>query len=180
MTFLDQTPNNYNYGQVVDNAFRSMLRTVQGKSGEKNVVPQSALEGTLDRFQQRLSDMSRYMPDGFALGISKQFSQMLDEDAWEDVDAVPESQSLDTLIQVLIATSSQRRPGIGTDGLGSISAYWDAENGRLTIDCLPDLSVKVLFSRRQNDGNVARGSFRCKANMVSAGLAAWNPGIWFD
>jgi hypothetical protein len=180
MTYLDPIPNYRPPTSmwVLDKLFMDARLSLEGRLDRS--APESALERKLERFQRKLSDMSMHLPYGFSLGLGRQFSRMLSDNAWDDEDPLPSDDCVDTLIHLLIATGTNTRPGVGTDGRGSVSAYWHSEEGRLTIDFMPDLSIRILVSRTADGGDVVRGVLRCKANQVMQFLRPYGSEIWFD
>lgn len=91
----------------------------------------------LKDIRSTIASVASNLPDGFADGLSKQFENMLADDAWDDDDALPSALSLKAFLCFLICTKPVRRPGVGTNGRGSITAFWRDGENRFVIDFKP-------------------------------------------
>ena len=141
----------------------------------------SRLEECLRFVQETISEVSMHLPRGFAPGLNRQFANMMDEDAWEEDDELVSPDALATFIQTLIQTGTQRRPGIGTNGRGSVTASWSAGDNRLIIECLPTGKVSMVLSRQMDDGEIERAAFDpTRPERVRDVLAPFGPEVWFD
>lgn len=141
----------------------------------------SPLETRLRSVQETISDVSMHLPKGFAPGLNRQFANMMDEDAWEDEDELVSPAALTAFIQTLIQTGTKRRPGIGTNGRGSVTASWSAGDNRLIMECLPTGKVSMVLSRRMDSGEIERASFNpTRPERVRDVLAPFDPEVWFD
>jgi hypothetical protein len=141
----------------------------------------SALEKRLRFVQDRISEVSMHLPKGFANGLNRQFANMMDEEAWEAEDELISPDALDAFIFLLRNTGTMRRPGIGTDGLGSLTAAWTDGENRLTAECLPTGKISVIVSRRDKNGEIERAAFGpMRPDRVRAILEPFKPEVWFD
>ncbi|MFD1342613.1 hypothetical protein [Litorisediminicola beolgyonensis] len=141
----------------------------------------SPLEERLRFVQDTISEVSMHLPSGFAAGLNKQFANLMDEDAWEDNDELINPEALTAFFMLLICSGTGRRPGIGTNGRGSITASWTAAGNRLTVECLPSGRVSLVLSRQQGDGEVERAAFgHIKPQRVREVLAPFEPEVWLD
>lgn len=105
----------------------------------------------------------------------------MDDDAWEDDDELLSTEALNTFLLALIHTQTNRRPGIGTNGRGSITAAWTQVGNRLTIECLPSGKASLLLTRITDDGEVERAAFGpLHPSRICGVLAPFDPEIWFD
>lgn len=141
----------------------------------------SPLEENLRKVQDSISKVSMHLPKGFSNGLNRQFANMMDEDAWEQDDEHIGQPALNVFIQLLLATHTQRRPGIGTNGRGSITASWSVGKNRLVVECLQSEKVSMVLSREMENGDIERAAFGAvhprRAREI---LAPFNPGVWFD
>jgi hypothetical protein len=137
------------------------------------------LEQRLVDFQSSISDVSRYLPTGFAVGLNRQFANMFDDDAWEDGDDLPTVAALTGFLTMLIQTRSNRRPGIGTNGRGSITAFWTEGVNRLTVECYAAGRTTWVLTRIQQDGGVERAAGDCQASRLLDVLQPYEQGVWF-
>lgn len=141
----------------------------------------NALEERLRLVQDRISEISMKLPKGFAAGLNRQFANLMDDDAWEDDDELVSPEAVTAFILTLLSTHTKRRPGIGTNGRGSITGSWTNGDNRLTIECLPNERVRLILSRRRDNGDVERAAFEAiRPERIRALLAPFNPEVWFD
>jgi hypothetical protein len=136
-------------------------------------------ERRLEEIQQFISSNSMHLPRGFAVGLNGQFANMMAEDAWEDEDALPSMRSLMAFLLMLISTKAVQRPGIGTNGRGSISAFWRAGENRLTIDCLPSGNTRWVLTRVNAGGEIERAAAECQPERLCEVLNPFRPEVWF-
>ena len=122
-----------------------------------------------------------HLPSGFAAGLSQQFANLMNDNAWEEEDELIGSEAVTAFLLVLIYTVTKRRPGIGTNGQGSITASWTVGANRLTIECLPTGRVSFVLSRETVEGDVERAAFGpIRPDRILNLLAPFGPGVWFD
>lgn len=141
----------------------------------------SPLEERLRFVQDTISEISMHLPSGFATGLNTQFANLMDDDAWEDDDELISPEALTAFIMLVMRSGTRRRPGIGTNGRGSITASWTAGDNRLTIECLPTGRVNLVLSRQQNDDEVERAAFGpIRPERVHEVIAPFDPEVWFD
>ena len=139
------------------------------------------LEVRLRSVQDMISKVSMHLPKGFTTGLNRQFANLMDKDGWEDGDELLGRKAVSTFIFTLLGTRTMRRPGIGTNGRGSITCSWTNGDNRLTIECLPSERVSLILSRRSDDGELERAAFEAvRPDRVRTVLAPFNPEVWFD
>ncbi len=154
--------------------------TIEG-AGFPTLPNLSPIEDNLRKLQDSISKVSMHLPKGFSRGLNRQFANMLDEDAWETDDELIEQLALNAFIQLLLATQTQRRPGIGTNGRGSITASWSVAKNRLVVECLPSGKVSMVLTREMENGDIERAVFDpVSPKRVREILAPFNPEVWFD
>jgi hypothetical protein len=168
---------------VVNSWFGRLQRVGRGEyidfDHERASYQRPALEQRLVDFQTQISGISRHLPKGFATGLNRQFANMFDDDAWEAEDEFPALPALTTFLTMLIRTQSNRRPGIGTNGRGSITAFWKEGENRLTIECYAGDRVKWVLTRLNERGTVERAAGDCITARLLEVLRPYEPGIWF-
>jgi hypothetical protein len=150
---------------VLNSGYSSSLRT--------------PLEQRLSKFQTAISDFSMYLPNGFAKGLNRQFANMFDKDAWETDDHLPTLRALQTFLTLLHTTQAERRPGIGTNGRGSITAFWKAGDSRLTVECYSDEQTNWALTRSVGDGKPALAAGECAVTDLHSHLRSYRPEVWF-
>lgn len=157
----------------IGNAGRLVLEDDRTRS---EVTPR---ERRLEEIQRFISSNSMYLPKGFAVGLNSQFSNMMADDAWEDDDELPSMLSLKAFLLVLISTKATQRPGVGTNGSGSITAFWREGENRLMIDCLPSGNTRWVLTRLNEKGKVERAAAECQPHRLREILNAYGPEVWF-
>ena len=110
------------------------------------------MDQRLEEIIGRISSYSIYMPEGFSEGLKEQFKNMLSYDAWEPEDKLPEIDTLELFFKVLFELEAKQRPGIGSNGLGSITMSWENSKTktRLIIECLHTGKLSVIV-KNSND-----------------------------
>jgi hypothetical protein len=104
----------------------------------------SARKKRLDEIHRIISDHSSHLPEGFAAVLNERFANMMADEAWEDGDALPSLVALRAFLLMLMDRPPPRSPGVGTNGRGSIAAFWRVGNLRYTYDFLPSGRVHVF------------------------------------
>lgn len=141
----------------------------------------SPVEKRLRYVQETISKISMHLPPGFATGLNRQFANLMGNDAWEDDDELVSPDALTAFLNTLLYTNTFRRPGIGTNGQGSITASWTVGANRLTIECLPSSLASLVLSRNGKDGAVERAAFApMRPARIREVLAPFGPEVWFD
>jgi hypothetical protein len=136
-------------------------------------------EQRLVDFQSGISDVSMHLPTGFATGLNRQFANMFDDDAWEAGDDLPILDALNTFLTMLLHVKTQKRPGIGTNGRGSITAFWKEGDNRLTVECYAEGLTKWVLTRMRENGDPERAAAECKAARLLICLQPYEPEVWF-
>ena len=169
----------------INHSFEQLRRRVGGAKQIEAQVPSAAprlkpLEERLRFVQDAISDISMHLPKGFAAGLNRQFANLMDDDAWEDDDELISPEALTAFIRTLLSSQTNRRPGIGTNGRGSITASWTDGDSRLTIECLATGLVSLVLSRKGENGEVERAAFGpVRPKRVREILAPFSSEIWF-
>ena len=168
------------------NRFFGLLGQVGGAANvESSATPASPqiteFEENLRLLQETISEVSMHLPTGFARGLNRQFANLLDDEAWEDEDEFISLHSLTAFIMVLVSASPARRPGIGTNGKGSITASWTRGVNRLTVECLPSGRLNVMMSRQVDGDEPERAAFTSiRPSRLPEIVQPFGPEIWFD
>lgn len=138
-------------------------------------------EELLRMVQDEIFGVSMHLPKGFAVGLSRQFANLMDADAWEDNDELISPDALNAFVQTILSTKTKRRPGIGTNGRGSITCSWTSGENRLTVECMPNGRLTLVLCRRREEGDVERAAFEAvRPDRVLALLSPFDPEVWFD
>ncbi len=139
------------------------------------------VEERLNDVQDTVSKFSMHLPQDFAIGLNRQFANLMDDDAWEADDELISLNALTGFLMTLLYTNTCRRPGIGTNGRGSITASWTEGENRLTVECMPSEKVTLVLSRVRDSGEVERAAFGpIRPERIREVLAPFGPEVWFD
>ena len=191
MTYVDESHFGTNVqlesGRVhdyLDRLFRNLKDVGQPEyiafDGDNATSERTLAEQRLADIHRAISEFSMHLPQQFAVGLGRQFANMLDVEAWDEDDELPELSALSTFLNMLKWTNAQRRPGIGTNGRSSITAFWLNGGNHLTVDCLPSGKISWVLSATGEDGEKERAVGTCRPARLFAVLTAYNPRIWFD
>jgi hypothetical protein len=105
-------------------------------------------ERRLEEIRKIIYDPASQLPEGCAERLSVQFANMMAEDAWEDNDELPSLVALTTFLSWLRHVKHVSHPGIGSNGRGSITAFWREGDIRYTYDFLSSGKVVSFFRRK--------------------------------
>jgi hypothetical protein len=96
-------------------------------------------ERRLEEIQRIISARSSQFPEGCAERLSGQFARMMADDAWKNDDELPSLIALEEFLSLLERDLLlwARNFGIGTDGCGSITAFWREGDVRYTVNFSP-------------------------------------------
>ncbi len=191
MTFMDVTANSRGllvggYASIAINRIFGNFGQGRGAdsvegAGYTTLPLLSPREENLRKVQDSISSISMHLPAGFVGGLNRQFANLMDDDAWEEDDELIASLSMKAFTQLLIGTGTRRRPGIGTDGRGSVTASWSVGKDRLIAECLPSGKVSMVLSRERDSGEVERAAFGpLNPKRAREVLSPFSPGVWFD
>lgn len=183
--FFDQTSGTSGNSVGI---FSNVIRRLKKAGQRDNVVyvglhsapQQTPREKCLNEIQRTVSFASMHLLEGFSEGLNRQFANMLDDDAWETSDQLPTVEAVDTFLQVLYFSQANRRPGIGSNGRGSITAFWKSGDNRLTVTCLPKDWATWVLTRVFGPNNIERVAGECTPQRLKEVLGPYNPEIWFD
>jgi hypothetical protein len=119
----------------------SKARSFSAKSIQENYHRERNLEEIL--FDSRanakieFSKISMYLDESFRLGFFRQIDSLLDIEEWNHDDLPIEGESVRTLLKVILAIGFDRKPGLGSSGLGDIIASWTQKDWRFSVRCFP-------------------------------------------
>ncbi|UWR30184.1 hypothetical protein K3758_01160 [Sulfitobacter sp. W002] len=165
----------------VNRFFGGLTQVATNVAGLSAASLRSPTEERLRQIQGKISDISMHLPRGFAAGLNRQFANLMDEDAWEDEDELISLKALNAFLIVLLCTRTRRRPGIGTNGEGSITAAWTVDRNRLTIECLSSGRTSIVLSREGRSGEIERAAFgSVRPHRIPSLLAPFAQEVWFD
>ena len=169
----------------IDGFFNRLERSVGSQYMDEEADPATAsrspVEDRLRLIQATISDISMHLPSDFAHGLNRQFANLMDEDAWEETDELISPEALSVFLVTLIHTKTKMRPGIGTNGIGSVTAAWTQGPNRLTVEFLPSGRASLVLTRAVEGDDPERAAFGpMRPERLCAVLEPFSPEVWFD
>jgi len=111
-------------------------------------------------------------------GLFRQLDSLLDEDGWSFEDKLPESSSFKCFLRMIIHNSPKVRPGIGASHDGNIIASWTVDRDRLTVECLPNDTVRWVITKYVNGDRIS-GAGSSPVKLLRTYLSPYEPERWF-
>lgn len=140
----------------------------------------SPQERSLSMIHEKISSVAMHLGPNFSAGLKRQFTTMLGHEAWEAADDFPTSTAVDAFLQLLKSIGSSNRPGIGTNGEGSVTAFWVSGKSRLTVDCINLETAQWTLTRAFDAERVERAAGKCSPDRVAICVRPFSPEVWFD
>lgn len=148
--------------------------TLSSRSLEERLFDKAAaLKAQMARVAMHLS------PD-WRSGLFENLDRLLDAEEWDyEENDFPTPESFTTFLRMAIFLGDIRRPGLGMTGRGTIVAVWMRGRDKLTVECLPNDSLRWVFATHDNDQreSVAGETSVKKLREI---LQSVGPGRWFD
>jgi len=124
------------------------------------------------------SNVAMHLDEAWRGGLFRQLDNMLDADEWDFSDEMPSVGSFKTFLRMIIHNKVRQRPGLGATIDGKIIASWTVGGDRLTVECLPDdtvrwVAVKYIDGKRVSSANTS------PVALLRTFLAPYAPEIWF-
>lgn len=154
-------------------------RVERGSRTQSLSKPERDLRTVQNDFFTALSSISMHFDLNFRNGLIRQVRSLLDEENWDPDDELPQAGAITTFLRVLLISKASSRPGLGSNGKGSITAAWTVGSNRLTLECYKDDRVVFLLSRKRNDGMVDRAAGETQVGRLMAALSTYEPNVWF-
>ena len=142
-------------------------------------VSEDKVKRRLGEIHGDISKFSMYLPVGFSQGLNRQFANMMDEDAWEDDDELIDRSALNTFLNTLYATRTLVRPVIGTNGRGSVTAFWHSGSDFLTIDSYANGKVAWALAKTLGTHEPEQAAGRSTTSRILDVLSPFDPEVWF-
>ena len=172
------------FGEI-DSSFHRLARAeVSNYFEEKStsaLADRTPVQARLTLIQGLISDVSMHLPEGFARGLNRQFANLMDEEAWETSDDLISPSALSAFLIGLIHIQTNKRPGIGTNGIGSVTAAWTEGPNRLTIEFLESGKASLVLTRYLDSEEPERAALApMPTGRLREVLAPFSPEVWFD
>ncbi len=110
--------------------------------------------------------------------IFEQLDDLLDAEDWHEGDDPIKASSFETFLRMIIFHNPSRRPGFGVSNRGYLIAAWTSGSDRLTIECLPNDTVRWVLSC-EVDGEAERAAGETSVRRLMEVLAPYSPTRWF-
>ena len=137
------------------------------------------LYDALASFKIRTATVAMHLDRDWRRKLFRQLDSLLDTESWEPGDLPPKFASFSTFLRLLTLLRPDRRPVLGATTDGSLIATWTAGSDRLTIECLPNDSVRWHLSVCI-EGEVERAAAVTPLPRLSEVLGPYQPERWFN
>jgi hypothetical protein len=124
------------------------------------------------------SKVAMHMDRSWRDRLFKQLDRLHDTAQWDEADDPVEIGSFRTFLRMMFLLKPDRPPGIALANHGHLLAYWINGRDRLTIECLGDDKVKIVFTRWLGD-EPDRGAIMTNIDGVFRALIPYNSSCWF-
>jgi hypothetical protein len=143
--------------------------------------PSSDVERAFDQLvalKIQSADFAMHLDTAWRAGLFSQLDQLLDADEWDFDDAMPSVESFRTFLRLIIHNKVANRPGLGATRDGKIIAAWTAGKDRLTVECMPDDTIRWVLVKYE-DGQRVSSANTGPVSLLRKYLAPYEPGVWF-
>jgi hypothetical protein len=143
--------------------------------------PSSDVERAFDQLvalKIQSADFAMHLDAAWRAGLFSQLDQLLDADEWDFDDAMPSVESFRTFLRLIIHNKVANRPGLGATRDGKIIAAWTAGKDRLTVECMPDDTIRWVLVKYE-DGQRVSSANTGPVSLLRKYLAPYEPGVWF-
>lgn len=135
-------------------------------------------------FDQRVAlklvgaDFSAHLDQVWRAGLFRQLDNLLDAEEWDLSDKMPSPESFRTFLRMIVHNKPARRPGLAATSDGKIIATWTEGRDRLTIECLPDDTLRWVLTKYV-DGERLSSANTAPVRRLREILAPFHPESWF-
>lgn len=124
------------------------------------------------------SQVAMHMDRSWRDTLFGQLDRLHDPAQWDESDDPVEIASFRTFLRLMFLLKPNRHPGLALANNGHLLAHWISNKDRLTIECLRDDKVKIVFTRWFGD-EPDRGAILTNIDRVHSFLASYDPSCWF-
>ena len=167
----------------------STYALMAGRSGQRpareqtHFVEASASEerlfSALAEMKVFFSKIAMHMDRGWRNRLFVQLDRLHDPAQWDEADDPVEIGSFRTFLRMMFLLKSARHPGLALANNGHLLAHWINGRDRLTIECLRDDKVKLVFTRWLGE-EPDRGAIFTNIDGVVRALAPYDSSCWFE
>jgi hypothetical protein len=124
------------------------------------------------------ASVAMHLSSEWRTGLFAQLDDLIDPDNWEVGDSLPTSPSFNTFIRMISHSRPKVPPSLGATHDGNILAGWVVKRDRLTIESLPDDTVRWTLTCFFGDEKLAAAG-KNPVNRLRSILAPYAPERWF-
>ena len=136
------------------------------------------LYDTLARVKLLTAQVAMHLDTEWRSRIFEQLDDLLDAEDWHEEDDPIKVSSFETFLRMIIFHNPSRRPGFGVSNRGYLIAAWTSGSDRLTIEYLPNDTVRWVLSC-EVDGEAERAAGETSVRRLMEVLAPYSPPRWF-
>ena len=136
------------------------------------------LYDALARVKLLMAQVAMHLDTEWRSRIFEQLDDLLDAEDWHEDDDPIKVPSFETFLRMIIFHNPSRRPGFGVSNRGYLIAAWTTGSDRLTIEFLPNDTVRWVLSC-EVDGETERASGETPVRRLMEVLAPYSPPRWF-
>ena len=136
------------------------------------------LYDALARVKLLTAQVAMHLDTEWRSRIFEQLDDLLDAEDWHEDDDPIKVSSFETFLRMIIFHNPPRRPGFGVSNRGYLIAAWTSGLDRLTIEYLPNDTVRWVLSC-EVDGEAERAAGETSVRRLMEVLAPYSPPRWF-
>jgi hypothetical protein len=159
-------------------ALTNQTPTFSGLSRTAHDLPEK-LYDALAAFKIRTSIVAMHLDDAWRSRLFQQLDNLLSVEDWDANDAPPGLASYSTFLRMMLVLRPVRRPGLGATSDGHLVAAWTVDSDRLTIECMPNDTVRwwlsVIIDEEKDSAAGVTG-----LNRLKEVLTPYGPNRWFE
>ncbi len=136
------------------------------------------LYDALARIKLLTAQVAMHLDTEWRRHVFERLDDLLDAEDWHEDDDPIKASSFETFLRMIIFHNPSRRPGFGVSNRGYLIAAWTSGSDRLTIECLPNDTVRWVLSC-EVDGEAERAAGETSVRRLMEVLAPYSPPRWF-
>lgn len=151
---------------------------VATKPSRKPIPIEERLYDARARCKMKTAEVAMHLNPDWRTRFFYQLDSLMDSENWDEGDLPVTEASFTTLLRLLLLIKPKRRPGLGSTSGGHIIAAWTVGNDRLTIECMPDDTVRWVLSL-QDHQTPETAAGQVKLPRLRSVLEPYAPQRWF-
>ncbi len=162
--------------QILDRPIYKLAEVEASRIADKP-LPEK-LYDALARVKLLTAQVAMHLDTEWRSRIFEQLDDLLDAEDWHEDDDPIKASSFETFLRMIIFHKPSRRPGFGVSNRGYLIAAWTTGSNRLTIEFLPNDTVRWVLSC-EFDGETERAAGETPVRRLMEVLAPYSPPRWF-